>query len=229
MSKEELDRLEESIISQWTPERREACRCMKQGSGPWCEVHGKGILTAGSFGVVMGHNRFGQTYEDLLRYMLWGIPMVKRENPAIVHGLKNEPRVRKLYIEEQACHLPGFKVKETGLEISPKDPRFGASFDGLVEENGVKGLLEIKCRYRGKEAVLHDSERDQIQGTMGLFGLPWTDFVVYLGKEMVITRYAFDEDYFEKSLYPTLKKFYKEEYLPRRLKKEKNQLKFGEI
>lgn len=223
---------EKEITGQWTPEERERLSKLKQGSSEWIHAHSRGILTMGSAGIVMGNSRFSNSYKDLLRYMVWGIPMIANaeRNPAICHGTRMEPLVRDLYLDEKRCKDPKIDVSLSGLNVSPKDPRFGASFDGLVKcGNGEQGLLEIKCRYRSTMETAFPSERDQIQGTMGLFGLPWCDFVVHVGKTLVITRYAFDKDYFEKRLYPALVKFYQDLYLPLRVEKDKGRLKEGVV
>ena len=54
----------------------------------------------------------------------------------------------------------------------------------------------------------------QIQLAMGLAGVKFCDFIVYTFKGMIISRTAFDEEYFEK-LVLKLNMFYKQYMLPK--------------
>jgi exodeoxyribonuclease (lambda-induced) len=95
-------------------------------------------------------------------------------------GLELEPHARNAYEL-----LTGLKSDECGL-ILTDDEQYGASVDGLVEEDPEgPGQNEIKCFHRKKHAriVLFDEIPEevivQIQGQMFVTGRAWCDFISY--------------------------------------------------
>jgi hypothetical protein len=107
-------------------------------------------------------------------------------------GIENEPLARMAYTQST-----GRAVQEVGLFISKKNPLFGASPDGVVE-NG-KGLLEVKCPFSLKETNLAELTKNghfytcsdgplklrlthayyyQVQLQMFVTGATYTDFFV---------------------------------------------------
>lgn len=129
-----------------------------------------------------------------------------------------------------------FDVFETGLHVAEEHPWTGCSPDGLVyttnpDTNGdVTALLEIKCPFDGVPYQFMEAYQnvivegipkgippyyyDQIQGTMGLLHLPWADFAVWTPTKLYITRYPFNEEYFQQTLLPGLKQWYFEQFMP---------------
>lgn len=113
-------------------------------------------------------------------------------------GRELEPEAR-LHYEERREVL----VEQTGLALT-EDRLFGASVDGLVDEDGS---VEIKCFLAPAKlaAILLDGEigdcKDQIQGGMWITGRKWTDFVLYcpalkcIDKDVKIIRVDRDDDY----------------------------------
>lgn len=134
----------------------------------------------------------------------------------------------------------GFETREVGLHVHPEHHWLGVSPDGLVDVVPPHGgptqrhLIEIKCPWKCKDRPLHSGQDfypledlpgglrlpiphyyfDQMQGIMGALGLPFADFVVWTAKEMQITRLPFLPDYWQHELFPALKHFYFEMFVP---------------
>jgi hypothetical protein len=139
-------------------------------------------------------------------------------------------------------HTPGFLVSE-------RWPWLGASPDFITEYEITKiatgeteihqWLGEIKCPFpamRGpNRGIAKPYEKiphhyyDQIQGSMGILGLLYCDFVIWTEQRTVVERYLFDEDYFYNELLPCLQKFYLYSLLPRFLAKERGEIPVGLI
>ena len=116
-------------------------------------------------------------------------------------------------------------MRETGMAIPPSMFWLEGSPGGLLidpcSSSGKIETIELKCPegkkiHTPQEAMedelfcieLVDSKPNmkkhhqfgyytQVQLVMGLCGLQWVDFVVYLFKGMIITRVPFDKDYFD--------------------------------
>jgi hypothetical protein len=84
---------------------------------------------------------------------------------------------------------------------------------------------EIKCpAYGDKQLYSETGKHDeygfpkyyipQIQGVMNLMHWPFTDTIVYTPTVLEVTRFARDEAYWSGFLYPALRRFYFEEFLP---------------
>mmetsp|Transcript_13835 Transcript_13835/g.37984 ORF Transcript_13835/g.37984 Transcript_13835/m.37984 type:complete len:84 (-) Transcript_13835:231-482(-) len=61
---------------------------------------------------------------------------------------------------------------------------------------------------------------DQIQGLMGVLGLPWADFCVWTPSEFSIQRVPADKDYWQLSLLPALQRFFHERFVPAYIARE---------
>lgn len=113
-------------------------------------------------------------------------------------GSELEPVARLLYEERK-----GVLVEETGLALT-EDQEFGASLDGLVDDDGS---VEIKCFLAPAKLapiILHNDIADcmdQVQGGMWITGRKWADFILYcpalecIDKHLTIIRFERDEDY----------------------------------
>jgi hypothetical protein len=103
----------------------------------------------------------------------------------IEEGFSNKWTDRGIELEDTARSLyeliNGVQVDECGLCLSD-DMRFGASPDGLVNDDG---LIEIKCPNLETHIgyllgnVLPDGYRLQVQGELFVTGREWADFVSY--------------------------------------------------
>ena len=107
--------------------------------------------------------------------------------------------------------------------------------DGVMAADGQPpGILEIKCPWKCKDRALHSGDDfypledlpgdlqlpiphyyfDQMQGIMGALGLPFAEFIVWTSKEMQITRVPFLPDYWKDELFPSLRAFYFDKFVP---------------
>ena len=97
----------------------------------------------------------------------------------------------------------GVLVEQTGLALT-EDRLFGASVDGLVDENGS---IEIKCFLSPTKLanIILNGDigdcTDQIQGGLWITVRKWCDFVLYcpalakIGKDLTIIRVVRDDEY----------------------------------
>lgn len=199
----------------------------EQRTDEWLESR-KGRITASNYGSATYHNKYCSPH-GLIKQMLW---KTFKGNFATEYGTKNEPVASDVYEKFMRKHLDeggkkhvNFKVDYPGLIVNFKNPWIACSPDGLPLEGLIRFLLEIKCPI-GKKFYPHIPHYyfDQIQGIMGLLNLPYCDFVVWTPDKTQIRRYKFDNLYWETCLFPKLKSFYMDEYLPRHILKMKNLL-----
>jgi len=145
-------------------------------------------------------------------------------------------------------------IHETGLLKSYTEPWIAVSPDGLLEIQGHCGsmmvLIEYKCPARSRHSQTHPYSRykhnmpeyyvDQVQGIMGLFdkckdlismtvpscisGPQICLFVVWQPIQIHVTLVPYDQQYFTQSLYPKLKQWFFEQYLPFAVLKENDLL-----
>tara|TARA_R110000782_G_scaffold253453_1_gene341557 strand:+ start:171 stop:941 length:771 start_codon:yes stop_codon:yes gene_type:complete len=97
-------------------------------------------------------------------------------------------------------------VQQVSLAVTD-DGLFGASLDGLVDDDGS---IEIKCFLNPEKlaSILLDGDVgtvvDQMQGGMWITGRSWCDFVLYcpalkcIGKDITVIRFNRDEEYIHK-------------------------------
>lgn len=124
---------------------------------------------------------------------------------AMDYGSETEPEAKAAYEM-----VTGNAVEETTTTRHPSIEWFAASPDGLVEEFGSKGVLEIKCVGQKRVAEFQrkmkagESLKDfdakyywQVQAEMMVTGRGWCDFVIYnpfmKDRQIVITRIQADE------------------------------------
>lgn len=124
-------------------------------------------------------------------------------------GRELEPEARLAYEERE-----GTMVEQTGLALT-EDRLFGASVDGLIDEDGS---IEIKCFLAPSKLapILLSGDigdcMDQVQGGMFITGRKWTDFILYcpalecVGKDLTVIRINRDDDYIE-AMEPDLVEF----------------------
>jgi putative phage-type endonuclease len=93
------------------------------------------------------------------------------------HGTFWEPRAIKEYTA-----LTGNTVREMGFAIPKKTPWIGVSPDGIISNSVVEdfALLEVKCpSTKDSYGGIPDYYMAQVQGLMGVLGLPLCHFVVF--------------------------------------------------
>ena len=113
-------------------------------------------------------------------------------------GRELEPEARLAYEERK-----GVLVEQTGLALT-EDRLFGASVDGLVDEDGS---VEIKCFLAPSKLapILLEKEigdcMDQIQGGLWITGRQWCDFILYcpalacVARDLTVIRVNRDDNY----------------------------------
>ena len=115
----------------------------------------------------------------------------------------------------------------------------GCSPDGIVFDSAEgEGLLEVKCPYSARDmdvetgCLMLDNfcaslspggtptlKRNhdyyfQIQGSLGILGLQWCDFVLWTPEDMSIERIRFDPQLWESFIQPKLHQFFSSYVLP---------------
>ncbi|CAC5412409.1 unnamed protein product [Mytilus coruscus] len=124
---------------------------------------------------------------------------------ATSYGRNNELKARNLYVQTAGHH-----VHDCGFVINPRYPFIGATPDAKICDNGVTGIMEIKCPFSQRENLITDamqgadfclelsengprlkSNHDyfiQVQGQLLVTGSQFCDFVVYTKKDIHIER-----------------------------------------
>jgi YqaJ-like viral recombinase domain len=153
------------------------------------------------------------------------------------YGKSNENSAKDQYIRAK----PGVHVHDCGLVVNPSFNFLGASPDGKVCDNGVTGILEIKCPYNARNMTITDavttaaqdrkfnfclSMRDehlsltpshdyyyQVQGQLLVTGATFCDFVVYTKRDLHIERIIPDFA-FQQTMLIKLANFYLNHAMP---------------
>ena len=121
---------------------------------------------------------------------------------AIQHGRQYESTAAKAY-QVLKSGVENFRMRECGLVLHTEYSFRGASSDRMVFENGMFGLVEIKCPYSMYDRTIQEACQKpnfcceisnaapslkldheyyyQIQGQLAITGAKWCDFVVWLG------------------------------------------------
>ena len=174
----------------------------KQRTQEWLNAR-KGLITGSIVSAIIGNNRYLTDPHQITATIL-GMQIM--ENIPMQIGNAVEDQIRSLYTA-----ITGNSVKEIGFVRWDVDSRFGASADGIVNDDG---LLEIKYT-RSRDVVsylknskfndiIYPSHMDQINFTCGILGLMYCDYVVYSDvyseHTLYIRRIAFSPSYFEYQL-----------------------------
>jgi hypothetical protein len=201
-----------------------------QGSDDWKYMR-KGKITMSNIGKVVDHAPYYKGTKEELALELTGKLKINYSPTSLKRmnkGTKYEPRVRDLLAKKLGC-----KISETGFAVWKKDPRFGASLDGIIDEDHG---IEIKCPARMYGPILNymrkdeqdpddvshiwKSQYDQVIGNGVITGRKWMFFCVYgiEDKLMFVQKVKVDYKYWEKELYRPSVKFY-ETYMEPIMKK----------
>lgn len=181
-----------------------------QGSDKWLDDR-KGAVTASMFAEVKkrlksGENKgdFSQAAKDYAFKLAY-----ERLSGEILEDPKFNPwQAKRGQILEADARLAyeyrkGVLVEQTGLALT-EDRAFGASVDGLVDEDGS---IEIKCFLAPAKLapIFFDNDigdcMDQVQGGLWITGRKWCDFVLYcpalakINKDLTIIRVLRDDEY----------------------------------
>lgn len=124
------------------------------------------------------------------------------------YGIANEKVARQLYAKQSNFH-----VHDCGFCVNPEFPFLGATPDAKVCDNGITGIVEIKCPYSIRDLTIADAvesiptaklflerhEGDfklkkthihwfQVQGQLLVTGAPFCDFVTYTRRQLHVQR-----------------------------------------
>ena len=148
------------------------------------------------------------------------------------YGKNNETNAIQNYIKRTGNH-----VHDCGIIINPEFSFLGSSPDGKVCDQGITGLIEVKCPFSARDMsvaeatneisdfCLEYSDNDtlvlkhdhifhyQIQGQLMVSGAEFCDFVVYTRKDLFIQR-IFPDITFMNNMYDKLFNFYVKYFLP---------------
>jgi hypothetical protein len=130
-------------------------------------------------------------------------------------------------------HIGGHYVYLRAGEPVPHPP---SEADGPV----VQGCGEIKCPAAKVKVFYSQKEEhtmygfpamyyDQIQGAMAINSWPWCDAVVFTPERTQVTRFYRNTAYWSKTLFPKLRSFYFDLFLPMLHKRVEGVLPYGEI
>lgn len=167
-----------------------------QGSPEWFKIR-TGIPTSSNFDKIVTTKGVPSSQAKKYLYKLAGefisgIPENTYQSAAMERGCILEPEARSLYEV-----VRNVEVTEVGFCISDTVNKFGASPDGLVEEDG---LLEIKCPNLAThvgyliENKLPSDYIQQVQGQLLVTKRRWCDFMSYYpGLRPLIVRVKKDD------------------------------------
>lgn len=186
-----------------------------QGSDDWLHMR-KGRITMSNLGKVVGHCPFVKHEPEHLAKLLKG--EIKEDfTPEAIERMRKgneyEPIVRKA-LEKKLNK----KIGETGFAVWKADTRFGASLDGIIDDDTG---IEIKCPAKlywplkkNKDmkdiSCIWDSHYDQIIGNGVITGRKNMIYAVYgiEDKKLYIQNVKVDYDYWFNFLYPKACEFY---------------------
>lgn len=167
------------------------------GSDTWYKERSH-RLTASNFGKVV--SRKATPSEAFLKGLF------KKSNiraASLDYGRQHEAQAKNSYLKQnKSVH-----IHECGLVVNNEFPFLGASPDGLICENGVSGLLEIKCPYSARNMTVAEAcehirdfpikQQDgtftlrkehpyyaQVQGQLLVCGAKFCEFVVFTQKDL---------------------------------------------
>lgn len=203
-----------------------------QGTEEWKQLR-LGRITMSNISSCTGRSIY-KTNEDQLADVICGVTKIE-SNCYMEHGVKMEPIIRDWYIE--TLNKP---IKEVGLAVWKKDPRFGGSLDGEIidphEEEPSEGIeikapkkmywrlieyIESKKKgcsfYPGYHEHVFNSHYDQMTGNAIITNKKAMHYVVVCSdtQQAFVQRFPVDVDHWEKVLYPGACKFYNEVVEPK--------------
>jgi putative phage-type endonuclease len=175
---------------------------MEQRTEEWFEAR-LGCVTASRTADVMAKTKSGYSASranymaELICERLTGERQAGFSSAAMQWGTETEPQARMAYEI-----MTGATVIETGFVLHPTIPGFGASPDGLIDDNG---LVEIKCPNTAThiETLLSEGVPSkyitQMHVQMLCAGRDWCDFVSFdprlpVELQMFIKRVEFDKE-----------------------------------
>lgn len=196
-------------------------------------------LTASNFGKIC-KRRPTTPVASTVKALVYASPSLS--TPSLRWGRENEDSARQAYAKYmQANGHPNLRTLRAGFVIHPQEGWLGCSPDDWVvdpDSSDSEGIAEYKCPYSAREVTPYDAclsvknffckvedgvlklQRNhnyfyQVQGTLGITGKKWCDFVVWTPKGLNTERIVFDqklwgtmktklESFFDSALLPEL-------------------------
>ena len=162
--------------------------------------------------------------------------------PSLDYGIQHEDDAVQCFVAlHYAAGNTNLRVTEVGTNVSKETPGLGASLDRLVYDpsstDGTEGGLEVKCPYSKRSMSVTEACSDskfyltlldghpvlkrshayfyQVQGQMYACNLPWVDFLVWFGNDVIaVQRVKFERKWWLKEAMPALMFFYIRAFLP---------------
>lgn len=202
-----------------------------QGTDEWKNLR-IGRITMSNISSCVGRSIY-KTDPNELCDIVCGVTKIS-SNAYMEHGVKMEPVIRDWYQE-----TIGKKIKEVGLAVWKKDPRFGGSLDGEIldsESESYEGIeikapkkmywrlvdyIEAKKKgynfYPGYHEHVFNSHYDQMTGNAVITNKKYMHYIVVCSEtqQAFVQRFPVDIDLWEKELYPKACKFYDEVVEPK--------------
>ncbi|OXU22784.1 hypothetical protein TSAR_009514 [Trichomalopsis sarcophagae] len=189
----------------------------QSNSDLWINLR-KILLTASNFGRIC-RMRPRTSCNNLVKSLLF--PTLN-DTPAMAYGRETEDTARTKLKKSLSKH-----IQINGLFIDPIDPRFGASPDGLINEDGI---VEIKNLFTAKDLLPEEAMKSfphlyfidnrtktmkkthhwyyQVQGQLHVIQRKYCIFALRTTKGMKIERVERNDEFWEKNMKPQLSAFY---------------------
>ena len=192
-------------------------------NGKWNTAR-RGILTSSSFGLVC--KRRETTEDSIIRSVLHYRDFKSKSTD---WGITHEAAAKRVYVRKARELYNKVVLQECGLALDEDNPFLGSSPDGLIECDGLSGVLEVKCpfKYRFLDPLEAAKKLDffcnikngqvvlkrnsnyyyQVQGQMAITKRKFCDFFVWTLTGSTIERIHFDSAFWDSTL-KTLTSFY---------------------
>ena len=190
-------------------------------------------LTASNFGKIIKRK---SEFENLAQELLSNKKL--SDLPALKWGREHENDAYESYEQILAQRHPCFSLRKSGIFIG--NPSYlGASPDGILvdESKHIVGIVEIKCPYSAAKLTIAEAceqldrfylskhndsfilDRNhvyfyQVQGSMGLSGARFCDFIVWTPQSFEVITINFEINIWESEMLPKLSCFYDKCMLP---------------
>lgn len=131
--------------------------------------------------------------------------------------IRNEHHARAPYIIVHASGAQTF-IDDCSRKMVASEDTTSTSLETVVGCGEIKCPATLKLYSRNAKHAKYafpEYYYDQIQGVMAINGWPWCDTVVYTPLETEVIRFYANAEYWSKTLFPALRSFYFDEFLPR--------------